>query len=102
METKNKEKENKQHQKSIKQLEKTIVQKKVEVTEELDSLRIDNLDPDCVICLEKFDKGNHFHCALTSCGHRFGESCIRKVLDSTEVCPVCNADFEEDNILRLF
>ena len=34
---------------------------------------------DCEICFEKYDQEEHWHAAITVCGHRFGSSCIKLV-----------------------
>jgi predicted Zn-ribbon and HTH transcriptional regulator len=39
---------------------------------------------------------------LTSCGHSFDESAIRKWLAKNKKCPLCNKEASEENMLKNF
>jgi hypothetical protein len=63
---------------------------------------IDELIPRCEICLERFDHNDHWESCINICGHKFGSSCLIKVLECSGRCPKCNKKFENANILTLF
>ena len=58
--------------------------------------------PSCSICLEGYDQNRtmeHVECALTTCGHKYGKSCIEKNFESRKTCPKCDKAYELSNIL---
>ena len=63
---------------------------------------IDELIPRCEICLERFDHNDHWESCINICGHKFGSSCLIKVLECNGRCPKCNKKFVKANILTLF
>ena len=76
---------------------KSRIQEKIKI--EVD---IDELIPRCEICFERFDHNDHWESCINICGHKFGSSCLIKVLDCNGRCPKCNKKFEKANILTLF
>jgi hypothetical protein len=44
-----------------------------------DSEESESAEGECEICYEKYDQKDHWHAAITVCGHRFGSSCIKLV-----------------------
>lgn len=63
---------------------------------------IDELIQKCEICFEKYDHNDHWESCINICGHKFGSSCLIKVLECNSRCPKCNKKFGKDNILTLF
>ncbi|CAG5105062.1 Oidioi.mRNA.OKI2018_I69.chr1.g1799.t1.cds [Oikopleura dioica] len=58
--------------------------------------------PTCSICLERYNKEDHLESVLTTCGHKFGRSCIEKSLETNEYCPKCNKISKNQNVLTIF
>ena len=65
----------------------------------------------CPVCLDAWsDGGPHRICALRTCGHIFGKSCILKWLRKGRrgrakgkgKCPVCNKEAKEGDIVELY
>ena len=44
----------------------------------------------CPICLEEWAVGTRHSPCVLSCGHVFGQSCLRKWLKQNKRCPSCN------------
>ena len=68
-------------------------------------------EANCPVCLDAWsDGGPHRVCALRSCGHIFGKSCILKWLRKGRrgrakgkgKCPVCNKEAREGDIVDLY
>ncbi|CBY12930.1 unnamed protein product [Oikopleura dioica] len=56
----------------------------------------------CKICHEIYDTNHHFQVSLKDCGHAFGEECIKKTLEQTGRCPVCNRKKSVADISRVY
>ena len=59
--------------------------------------RAKNID-ECCICMCPYDTENHKHSCITSCGHRFGRSCLA----SLKRCPICLKRFKSKNVITLY
>ena len=68
-------------------------------------------EANCPVCLDAWsDGGPHRICALRTCGHIFGKSCILKWLRKGRrgrakgkgKCPVCNKEAKEGDIVELY
>ena len=44
----------------------------------------------CEICWEEYDQKDHWYSCLTTCGHRYGFTCIEKQFDINQRCPKCD------------
>ena len=55
---------------------------------------------ECAVCLCPYDTENHKHSAITTCGHRFGSSCLRHITNKR--CPICFQQFKLKNIITLY
>jgi len=49
----------------------------------------------CPVCMGRLQ-----HTHLTTCGHRYCESCIRECIDRLRRCPCCNAALRHDQLIR--
>ncbi|KAF7185206.1 Helicase-like transcription factor [Pseudocercospora fuligena] len=49
---------------------------------------------DCAICLDTLHQP-----VITTCGHAFGRSCIEKVIETQQKCPMCRAPLKDDGSL---
>ena len=55
---------------------------------------------ECAICLCPYDTENHKHSAITTCGHRFGSSCLNRL--SNKRCPICFQRFKSNKVITLY
>ena len=90
----------------ITSLEKELDEKIKTNVERMSSLSVNQQDTTnekvCDICMEEYDKKEHFHSCISLCGHRFGKSCLEKTLLIRKGCPICNKNFKPVHIIRLF
>ncbi|KAH8365816.1 hypothetical protein KR093_004828, partial [Drosophila rubida] len=64
----------------------------LELETQLLRLREDNeLDVSCSICLDPWTFTGHHRLVALSCGHLFGDPCIRAYLAKAQMCPHCRA-----------
>ncbi|XP_034110127.1 involucrin-like [Drosophila albomicans] len=59
------------------------------------------LSTSCDICMETFNTSSHRLVAL-SCGHLFGESCVRECLRRNPLCPECRTHVSVNNMRYVF
>ena len=58
-------------------------------------------DNTCAICLEKYNRKDHFRSCVILCGHQFGKQCLQKL--NYGRCPTCNKNFQKHcHILQLY
>ena len=51
-----------------------------------------NIDGECCICINTFNRKKHKKRCLLSCGHSFCEVCLSKILENQTVCPLCQTE----------
>ena len=56
----------------------------------------------CPICLCPLDNVGDHRVVSLSCGHLFGENCIRKWIKSAKKCPMCNVKATPSHIRAVF
>jgi len=49
----------------------------------------------CPVCMGRLQ-----HTHMTTCGHRYCESCIRECIDRLRRCPCCNAPLRHDQLIK--
>ncbi|KAH8390487.1 hypothetical protein KR215_002064, partial [Drosophila sulfurigaster] len=59
------------------------------------------LSSSCAICMDTFNTSNHRLVAL-SCGHLFGDPCVRECLRRNPLCPECRGIVSVNDIRYLF
>ena len=57
---------------------------------------LENMDVNCVICLEHFREGEEL--LVMNCGHVFHEYCILTWLEEENACPVCRNYVSESDL----
>ncbi|XP_003748652.1 E3 ubiquitin-protein ligase RFWD3 [Galendromus occidentalis] len=57
----------------------------------------------CSVCLEDIDEGGEHRLVALKCGHPFGESCVKKWLQTVkQSCPLCNRRAKSTDIRVVF
>ncbi|KAH8302804.1 hypothetical protein KR044_010829, partial [Drosophila immigrans] len=75
----------------------------LELEHQLFRLREDNeLNVSCSICLDPWAFTGHHRLVSLSCGHLFGDPCIREYLQKAQLCPNCRAYASSNDIRYLY
>lgn len=55
----------------------------------------------CRICMDEYNDDDHYQVVL-SCGHPFGNTCVKTSLARRKQCPTCNKEAHESHIKRVY